>query len=205
VATLEAAFLVGLAGALAAELSAGLLLYATDGFLEALTLILALALGSLGAGLATPLGTAHRPSRERALQRRWFLAITAFGAAAVVSFSWSLEADPPTTALGRGVALALLEALPLYTVGLALGGISATDGGARIGGWAAFGAAFGVVLQGGVLLTRLQPFSVYLLGIVLLSGAALLHGRSVEPDPAAAEGEAAEKGADAEPEEEYLP
>lgn len=175
-----AAFLVGLAGALAAELAAGLLLYAADGFLEAVTLVLAVGLGALGTGLVIGRVGDRSPAALRGLRRRWLLALLAFGAAGAVSMSWSLELDPPSSPLGRGMALALLEAFPLYTVGLVLGGIGGTVPAARAGGWAALGAAAGVVLQGTVLLTRLQPFSVHLLGVVLLSAAALLHGRSVE-------------------------
>ena len=116
--------------------------------------------------------------------------------------SWSLEVDPPASPFGRGMALALLEAFPLYAIGLVLGGIGGTAPEARAGGWAALGAAVGVVLQGTVLLTRLQPFSVYLLGVVLLSAAALLHGRSVErlTPETTGPGDAAEPQ-----EEEFLP
>jgi hypothetical protein len=170
-----AAFLIGLAAALAAELAAGLLLYATRGLLEAVTLVFGVGLGALGLGLAAA------PARGRAdqagLLRRWFFALFAFGAAAVVSAAWSLREGVPDGALARGVSLALLEALPLYAVGALLGAISAATSGARVGAAAALGASLGVVLAGTVLLLRSEPVSIYLLGVVLLSGAALVHGR----------------------------
>lgn len=168
-----AAFLVGVAVALASELAAGLLLYASDGFLQALTLVLGVGLAALGLGLAAP--APERP-RGGALRRRWLFALVAYAAAAVVSAAWSLGDGLAGSAMSRGVALALLEALPLYAAGGLLAGLDAGPGG-RVGAAAVLGAALGVVLQGTVLLVRLQPTSVYLLGVVLLSTAALVHGR----------------------------
>jgi hypothetical protein len=149
---------------------------------------------------------AAAPARGRAdqagLRRRWFFALFAFGAAAVVSAAWSLREGVPDGALARGVSLALLEALPLYAVGALLGAIAAATSGARVGAAAALGASLGVVLAGTVLLLRSEPVSIYLLGVVLLSGAALVHGRlppTDRPPPATAE-DGAHANAEADPE-----
>lgn len=167
-----AAFTVGLASALAAELGVGLLLYAAEGFMRALTVILAAGLGALGLGLATA------PSRERAtaeaLRRRWLAAVGAFALAAVVALGWSLAGEMAASAWRRGVGLAALCVLPLYACGVLLGALGAAHPGVRVGAAAVLGATLGVVLQGTVLLSRTEPVSVYLMGVVLLSAAALV-------------------------------
>lgn len=178
-----ASFAVGLALALAAELSVGLLLYAADGFVRALTTILATGLAALGLGLATAPGPG--PGLDVALRRRWLLAVVAFTAAAVVALGWSLEAGPAEGGWRRGFGLALLTVLPLYAGGTVLGGLASKHPPRAVGAPAVLGAALGVVLQGGVLLTRVEPVSVYLLGVVLVSGAALLGTARDEGDAVA--------------------
>jgi len=73
-----------------------------------------------------------------------------------------------------------------------LGAVQALHPGSRTGAMAALGGALGVVLEGSVLLVRFEPVSIYLLCIVVLSAAALVHGRAVlaliAPDIAEAAG-----------------
>ncbi len=165
--------------ALVAELAAGLLLFAADGFLQALTLVLAVGLGSLGLGLLTAPSGPSLPEIARSLRRRWFLVLAALGVAGGLSVVWSLGAGLQQTPPARGLALAFLEAFPLYAVGTVLGAVQALHPGSRSGAMAALGGALGVVLEGSVLLVRFEPVSIYLLCIVLLSGSALVHGRAV--------------------------
>jgi hypothetical protein len=172
-----AAFGVGIALALAGELAVGLLVYAADGFVRALTVVLAGGLGGLGLGLATaPRGGADAEPRDvgRSLRRRWLLAVAAFAAAALAAFGWSLSSAPADDMWRRGVGLALLAVLPLYSGGVVLGGLSATHPKVRVGAAAVLGAALGVVMQGTIFLARVEPVSVYLLGLVVLSCAALV-------------------------------
>jgi len=168
------AFVMGMVAAAVAELSGALLLYADDGFVRALTLVLGVALASIGAGLTT----APRPGSEARMHRRWLLAIAAFAVAAAASGAWSLTDTFIGTPLSRGMGLALLAALPLYATGAVLGGLAAERPGASVGAAALLGAAAGAVLLGSVLLVRLEPISIYLLCVVLTSGAALVQGSS---------------------------
>lgn len=181
----SSAFLVGAALALAAELSVGLQLYTSDGFVRALTVILAAGLAALGLGLASaPRATVDLSPAHlgRTLRRRWLVAVGSFAAAAAVAFAWAAVDDPVDGVWRRGVGLALLTVLPLYAGGVVLGGLAAAHptphGG--IGAAAVLGAAAGVTLQGAVFLGRVEPVSIYLLGIVLLSCGAL-----VDPGPLA--------------------
>ncbi len=184
------AFLVGAALALAAELSIGLQLYTTDGFMRALTVILAVALGALGVGLANSAKTHHADAAAPGdvgtmVRRRWLLAVGSFAATAAVAFAWATLEDPANGLWRRGFGLALLTALPLYAGGIVLGGLAVAHPTPRVGvgASAVLGAATGVTLQGAVFLGRVEPVSVYLLGIVLLSVGAL-----VDPGASAEEG-----------------
>lgn len=112
------------------------------------------------------------------MHRRWLLAIAAFAVAAAASGAWSLTSTFTGTPLSRGIGLALLAALPLYATGAVLGGLAAARPGAGVGAAALLGAAAGAVVLGSVLLVRLEPISIYLLCVVLTSGAALLQGSS---------------------------
>jgi hypothetical protein len=182
---LVAAFGVGVALALAGELAVGLLLYAADGFVRALTVILAAGLGGLGLGLAT--APTPGPRLSDALRRRWLLAVATFAAAALMALAWSLQEDA-SAGWRRGAALAVLAVLPLYACGVVLGALSSAHPRVRVGAAAVLGAAVGVTLQGAVLLARVEPVSVYLLGVVILSAAALMESGSasdaVEDDEA---------------------
>jgi hypothetical protein len=172
-------FVVGLSAAVAGELAVGLLLYSTPGFLRALTLILAVLLGSLALGLWTSL----QPSEERyteSLRRRWLLTLIAFAGGSAVSGAWSLQRGLAGDMLSRGVGLALLAALPLYACGTLLGAMpSRRWPWARripVGASATAGAALGTILAGYVLISWLLPVSIYAFCLVLLSGGALAHG-----------------------------
>jgi hypothetical protein len=172
-------FVVGLSAAVAGELAVGLLLYATPGFLRALTLILAVLLGSLALGLWTSLP----PSEERyteSLRRRWLLTLISYAGGSAVSGAWSLQRGLSEDMLSRGAGLALLAALPLYASGALLGAMpSRRWPWARripVGASATAGACVGTVLAGYVLISWLLPVSIYAFCLVLLSAGALIHG-----------------------------
>jgi hypothetical protein len=116
------------------------------------------------------------------LRRRWLLAVVAFAAAAVVALGWTLETGPAEGSWRRGVGLAVLAVLPMYAGGTVLGGLAAKHPRRAVGAPAVLGATLGVALQGGVLLTRFEPVSVYLLGVVVVSGAALFGAVRDESD-----------------------
>lgn len=182
-------FLVAFAGAAAGEMSAGLLLYSTEGFLRALTVVLVAEMAALGLGFLV-----SSPVEETdfaALRRRWLLAVFSFAAAAVFAGIWGLsdgavggDLDPR---IGRGLGLGFLAALPLFSTGSVLGTITATSVPASLGGDgtgapadvaapAFFGAAAGLLFTGLYGVPTLQPASLYLICVVAVSGGALLHG-----------------------------
>ena len=171
-------FAVGLAAAVAGELSVGLLLYSTPGFLRALTLVLAVLLGSLALGLWT---APRRGAGVEGVRRRWLFALVAYAGAAAASGAWTARGGLATTGLDRGFGLALLAALPLYACGALLAAItdSVEDeaSGARVAAPSLAGAATGALLTGLVLIPNLVPVSIYSLCLALISGGALVHGR----------------------------
>jgi len=174
------AFIVGVAAAVAGELSVGLLLYVTPGFLPVLTLILTVLLGSLALGLWTaPKSSDHRLIES--IRRRWMLALLAFAGGAAGSGAWTVQGGLSEAGVSRGVGLALLAAFPLYACGALLGAMARPiRPGAPshpIGVAAVAGAALGTILTGNVLVGMLVPVSIYAFCLVLLSGGALLHGR----------------------------
>lgn len=176
-AALVPPFIAGLAAAVAAELATGLLLYATAGFLRALTLILAVLLGSLALGLWTAPGG---DSVVESLRRRWLLTLVSFAGAAAVSGAWSMRGGLAEDGLARGIGLAFLAAVPLYACGALLAGIASVEAPERrsnVAATAAAGAAAGALITGLVLVSWLLPVSIYLFCLILLSGAALVHGR----------------------------
>lgn len=164
-----APFLLGVAIAVVVEAGIGLLLFVSPGLLPALTVILAAALGSLGAGLAT------RPARRDPGSFRWpwFLAVGALVIAGVLSLGWSFQAEPPATPAIRGVHLALLVALPLYGLGASLATVINPYDGARSGAAAALGGIAGVVFLGVALVPRFEAVSVYLFCVLCVSAAAV--------------------------------
>ena len=126
--------LVGAAAAIVAELTAALLLYASEGFIRSLTLILTVEMLALGVGLwtapvwpttATP-GTSN-PDEEfvddgvESLRRRWSLLLMVFAVAALYTGVWGMLQPYAATPLFQGLGLGLMGALPLFAVGGLLG------------------------------------------------------------------------------------
>jgi hypothetical protein len=181
-------FLVGLVAALVLETSAGLLLYADEGLLPALTLILTVELGALGLGLwsgSLPLGGGV----VEQVRRRWLLSLFALAFAAALAAGLSFMGRLPGTAVGQGVGLGFLGALPLFFIGSLLGALSSPDefGGRSlptVGAPATLGAAVGFLLAGAFLLPNTAPYTLYLFCLVTLSGGALIQGWVMDGSPA---------------------
>ena len=165
-----APFFLGVAIAVVVETGLGLLLFVSPGLLPALTLILAVALGSLGLGLATGSPDDEGGGGGR---WRWFLAVGGLLVAAALSLGWSFQVSLGVGAGSRGVSLAGLVAWPLYGLGATLATVVHPTDGARTGAAAALGGAVGVIFVGTVLVPALEPVSVYLFCVLCVSVAAL--------------------------------
>jgi hypothetical protein len=172
--------LVGAAGAIAAEVAVGILLYAGPGLIRSLTTVLAVE----GAALAAGLQTAPRSDGALldSLRRRWLLCLAAFMAAALFGTAWSLFEAIGAGRLGQGLGLALLAGLPMFAVGALLGGmgtVSIADESGRMrrpSAAAALGAALGFVATGLLLPRAPIPASLLVGCLVLLSGAGMVYG-----------------------------
>jgi hypothetical protein len=172
--------LVGAAGAIAAEVAVGILLYAGPGLIRSLTTVLAVEGAALAAGLQTA------PRNDAALldslRRRWLFCLAAFMAAALFGTAWSLFEEIGAGRFGQGLGLALLAALPMFAVGALLGGmgsVSIADDSGRLGrpsAAAALGAALGFVATGLLLPRAPIPASLLVGCLVLLSGAGMVYG-----------------------------
>jgi hypothetical protein len=175
---------VGVAVAGATEISAGLLLYSTDGFLPALTLILTVETGALALGLWT--GTLHLGGGAvEQVRRRWLFVLVTFAVAAAFSTGMTFMEALLTGGIGQGLGLALLGSLPLFALGSLLGAMARlrAEGAlptASIGVPSVLGLALGFLLTGGILLPNLAPYTLYLVFLTSLSGAALLQGWVLE-------------------------
>jgi hypothetical protein len=173
-------FLAGLAGAVALETSAGLLLYNDDGLLPALTLVLVVEIGALGLGLwSAPLPVGGGAVEQ--IRRRWLLCLVAFAMASAVAAGLNFRSDITGTGLAQGTGLGFLGALPLFSVGTLLGAMTRPDDlgrvhGTPVGPAAVLGAGTGFFLAGVVLIPELAPHTLYLFCLVILSGGALLQG-----------------------------
>ncbi len=173
-------FLAGLAGAVALETSAGLLLYNDDGLLPALTLVLVVEIGALGLGLwSAPLPVGGGTVEQ--IRRRWLFCLVAFAMASAVAAGLNFRSDFTGTGLAQGAGLGFLGALPLFSVGALLGAMARPDDlgrvhGTPVGPAAVIGAGMGFLLAGVVLIPQLAPHTLYLFCLVILSGGALLHG-----------------------------
>ena len=172
--------LAGLAAAIALETSTGLLLYADEGLLPALTLILTVEMGSLGLGLWSGLLPVGGGAVEQ-VRRRWLFSLVVFAGAAVLSTGFHFMGDIQVGGLGQGVGLGFLGGLPLFSVGSLLGAMSRPDDLGRpsrplVGAPAVFGAAVGFLLSGSILLPNAAAYTLYLFCLVMLSGGALLQG-----------------------------
>jgi hypothetical protein len=169
--------LVGASAAIAAEVAIGILLYAGPGLMRSLTTILAVESVAFAAGLwHGPMLSGNEVDR---LRLRWLLCLGSFAGAAMFGTSWSVIESMGGGAVGQGLGLAILAALPLYTCGLILAGMAKVTGGTDrpgSGASAALGAALGFVVTG-VLLPRAPiPSSLLVACLVMLSAAGLLFG-----------------------------
>jgi hypothetical protein len=190
--------LVGASAATVAELTAGLLLYASEGFIRSLTIILTVEMLALAVGLWTapvwPTATtagASDPDEEfvddgvESLRRRWSLLLMVFAVAALYAGVWGMLQAYAPTPLFQGLGLGLLGALPLFAVGGLLGRMVTWEARRgpdrrRVGTPAALGASLGFLCAGGYLIPHLSPLSILLLCLIFLSAGALLYGQSLD-------------------------
>lgn len=173
-------FLVGVCAATAAEVAVGLLLYGGPGLMRSLTTVLAVEAAALGLGFMT--APPARPDLLDALRRRWLFALGVFLLATLFSAFWSVVELVGGSALGQGLGLGLLAALPLYAAGGLLGAMGSalgSDASVRpgaVGGPAALGAALGFAATGASLPQVFTPASLLLVCLVLLSAGGLVYG-----------------------------
>ena len=174
------ALLVGVACATAAEIAIGVLLYAGTGLMRSLSTVLVVEAAALAIGLWSAPGPG--PRLVSRIRLRWILCLASFLAAASYATSWSALRELGDTAIGQGFGLAIMAALPLYTCGTVLGGMSTaslTDGrGARAGpgAAAAVGAAMGFAVTG-LMFPRSPVPSFLLIGcLALLSLGGMMYG-----------------------------
>jgi hypothetical protein len=190
--------LVGAAAATVAELTAGLLLYASEGFIRSLTLILTVEMLALAVGLWTapvwPTASTSGASDSdeefvddgvESLRRRWSLLLMVFAVAALYAGVWGMLQAYAATPLFQGLGLGLLGALPLFAVGGLLGRMVTWEARRgpdrrRVGTPAALGASLGFLCAGGYLISHLSPLSILLLCLIFLSAGALLYGQSLD-------------------------
>ena len=168
---------VGASAAGAAEMSAGLLLYSSEGFLPALTLILTVETGAFALGLWSGSLQVQRGAVE-GIRRRWLFSLVAFAVAAAFSTGVTFLEELFTGGLGQGLGLAFLGSLPLFALGSLLSGMAnaRVPSVARVGVPSVVGVALGFFLTGGFLLPNMAPYTLYLLCLTALSGGALVHG-----------------------------
>jgi spermidine synthase len=162
------------------EVSVGLLLYADEGLLPALTLILTVEMGALGLGLWSGSLTTSDGWVEQ-VRRRWLFSLVILALGAAVAAGLDAAGDGAGTGVGQGIGLGFLGGLPLFAIGALLGAMveGGRDPGPSLPGVATpavLGAALGFLLAGTVLIPNVAPYSLYLFCLVLLSGGALVHG-----------------------------
>ncbi len=178
-----AALLVGAAGAIAAEVAMGVLLYASSGFMRSLTTILAAEGIALAVGLQ--IAPSGGPGLADRLRRRWLFCLAAFLIAAFFGMLWSFVEGVGQGRLGQGLGLALLGGLPLFACGAVLGGMGVVaaceDTGTlpRPGAAAAFGAVLGFVATGALLPRAPIPASLLIGCLMLLSAGGMIYGAVV--------------------------
>jgi hypothetical protein len=170
-------FAVGVAGAAAAEVGLGLLLYVPSGFLGALTIILCVDMVALAAGLwSAPREVAPPWSGVR---RAWFLLLITYVVGAVTAAGWEVLGGLASSRLSRGLGLAFLGAFPLYGTGLVIGasGSGESDWSVRTGVPAVIGAALGFAMVGlGRIGLRNAPF-FYVAGVIVIAAGSLVQSR----------------------------
>jgi hypothetical protein len=190
------------------ETSASVLLYTAEGFLPALTIILAVEVGALGLGiLGGPLVSGGGASEG--LRVRWLFSLVVFALAAILAAGLSLMPSLSGSGLGQGVGLGFLGGLPLFSIGSLLGAMGGSENlrpqsARRVAVPAVFGAALGFLVSGSLLLPHAATYTIYLICLVLLSGGALLQGvlldEVAEPEEAPGPEEAPESEAGLVPE-----
>jgi hypothetical protein len=178
---------VGASVAGAAEMSAGLLLYSTDGFLPALTLILTVETGALALGLWSG-GLQLGDGVVEQVRRRWLFSLVTLALAAAYAAGMTFVEDLLTGGIGQGLGLAFLGSLPLFALGSLLGAMVRSGGvgvprPASVGVSAVGGLALGFLLTGGFLLPNMAPYTLYLVCLTALSGGALLQGWVLDARP----------------------
>ena len=170
-------FTVGIAGAAAAEVALGLLLYVPGRFLSALTIILCVEMAALAAGLWNAPREADPP--WSGVRRAWFLLLITCVAGAVTATGWEVLGGLASSRLSRGLGLAFLGAFPLYGTGLVLGASGSDDGdwSVRTGVPAVMGAAVGFAMvglgRGGL---HIAPFA-YMAGVVVIAVGFMVQSR----------------------------
>ena len=175
-------FVVGAAAASVGSIAVALLLYGGEGMLRSLTLIVATELAAFGIGLSAPPSVEWHGAVD-SLRRRWVLMLFSFVAATVFTLGWTLWDGFDARPFSQAVGLALLAGLPLYASGHLLAAVAAVRVGEalpRIGAFAAFGAAAGVLMTGLSGLARVGASSLLLFLLVALSGSALVQGWILE-------------------------
>ena len=178
------AFVAGFAAGASGTVAVALLLYAGEGLLRSLTLIVAIELGAFGLGLGMDRPPDAWSAAVESLRRRWLFALMTFLAAAGFALAWVLFSGFEATRMTQGLGLALLAGLPLYASGRLLRGIGAVRmmaGATGDGALASLGAAAGVLVTGLGALSGFGVPSFVLFLLVMLSGAALLQGRVLKP------------------------
>jgi hypothetical protein len=165
--------------AVSTHVGAGLLLYGGPGFLPALTVVLAVASASLGAGLAwggrEGAGSSETffQARIEEVRRGWFHLLVALALAAGFSASWEIFRGFGALGVTQAVGLLLLVSLPLVLGGRLLG-LLRHDGSRS--SHALYGAAVAILLLGHFFFPTLSPTAALLLCVVATSGGALSHG-----------------------------
>ena len=96
-----------------------LLLYDGPGLMRSLTTVLVVLTTALALGLWTAPAAGGAVD---ALRRRWLFCMVAFLLATLFSASWTVLGRLGEGALGQGLGLAALGALPLYATGTVLAG-----------------------------------------------------------------------------------
>ena len=176
------AFLTGVALSMLGVVASGLLLYGGPGFLPALSVILAVLLVSLAAGIVTDEGAVGAAAVEGA-RRLWLHVLLAYSLAAVFAVGWEIFRGYGALGITQGIGLAFLVALPFYSGGRILGhlaGLPGTRGRGRVASAALAGAAVGVLVVGYLFFPSLSPTAVILLSLVAVSGGALVHGWALD-------------------------
>lgn len=178
-------FLVGLALSLLGEVAAGLLLYGGPGFLPALSIILATLLAALAAGAVGSAGGSEKDGVDQ-VRQHWVLLLVATTVASGYALAWEAFGGFGAGALGQGLGLAVLAAVPYYLGGRVLAFLAALPGTrtrGRVAATALGGAATGVLAVGYLLFPIFTPGSATLLALAAVAAGARFHGWALDDVP----------------------